>query len=159
MKKICLRCGKEKPLSQFYKHNRMKDGYLNICKKCVKKRVAKYREENIEEIRAYNRFRRRPENMTTEQKEKIRIYKKNWRARDKRRTRAHNFVKRKLKSKRPNICQICGKKTRIVAHHNNYNEPSKVIWCCSACHSNLHKQSKIAINRLKNITPSLPFEG
>ena len=32
--KICNKCNKEKPLSEFSKNKRMKDGYLNQCKEC-----------------------------------------------------------------------------------------------------------------------------
>lgn len=34
--KICFKCNKEKPLSDYYKHPRMGDGHLNKCKSCTK---------------------------------------------------------------------------------------------------------------------------
>lgn len=37
--KTCICCGKEKDLSDFYKHSRMKDGHLNKCKECVRESV------------------------------------------------------------------------------------------------------------------------
>ena len=33
--KKCIKCNKEKSISEYYKHKGMKDGYLNKCKKCV----------------------------------------------------------------------------------------------------------------------------
>ena len=32
--KVCRRCGEHKELDEFYRHSRMKDGHLNICKVC-----------------------------------------------------------------------------------------------------------------------------
>lgn len=34
--KKCIKCGKEKELSEYYVHPRMRDGHLNKCKECVK---------------------------------------------------------------------------------------------------------------------------
>jgi len=39
--KTCKNCGEHKQLNLFYTHNKMKDGHLNICIKCVRERISK----------------------------------------------------------------------------------------------------------------------
>ena len=46
--KVCTKCGKELPLSEFYSHPPTKDGLMNSCKSCHYIRTRK----NIEKKRA-----------------------------------------------------------------------------------------------------------
>jgi hypothetical protein len=34
--KVCNKCKKEKPISEFYKNRTMRDGYTSQCKECIK---------------------------------------------------------------------------------------------------------------------------
>ena len=44
------------------------------------------------------------------------------------------------KISKPSACQICGKCSRLDAHHNDYMKPLKVMWLCRKCHKNIHKK-------------------
>jgi len=61
MLKICTRCKEEKPISKFYLHKEMADGYLSICKSCTIVRVGKHRRKNLAKIRKKDRIRGRTE--------------------------------------------------------------------------------------------------
>lgn len=45
--KVCFKCGKEKSISDFYKHPEMSDGHLNKCKECAKKDVRDHYSECV----------------------------------------------------------------------------------------------------------------
>lgn len=49
IEKACIRCGKTKPLSEYYKHSQMGDGHLNKCKSCTKSDSRKRYHEKIED--------------------------------------------------------------------------------------------------------------
>ena len=43
--KACRVCGKEKPLSEYYKHRLQRDGHHSECKECAKKSAEAYRRD------------------------------------------------------------------------------------------------------------------
>jgi hypothetical protein len=49
-KKICKKCGEEKPLFDFYKQKANKDGHLNQCKPCRNEVISKWSNRNKEYI-------------------------------------------------------------------------------------------------------------
>lgn len=153
LSKICKKCNQEKALNDFYVHQEMSDGHLGFCKVCVKKRVTQHRVRNVERIRKYDRFRRHVENQSEEQKADRAERGRSWRSanrtknnkirglwRDGKRTKAHNTTSRKLKKDKPDKCSICNVNADLIhGHHEDYDKPSEVIWCCTKCHGKLHR--------------------
>ena len=131
--KDCFKCGESKPLSEFYKHKQMKDGHLNKCITCNKKDAMAHRSENLEKIREYDRergCRQSPE------------YLKEYRLKYPKKYRAHQIVSRQKRSgnlaEQP--CEVCNK-TKVVAHHDDYNNPLNVRWLCQAHHKQWHAKN------------------
>lgn len=68
--KICTKCGKEKPISEFAKDKRSGDGYTYWCKECRNEHNRKYLKENPEKAKEHNdkwkerrkEYYKRPEN-------------------------------------------------------------------------------------------------
>jgi len=52
-------------------------------------------------------------------------------------------AKRKGIIHKPEHCDVCGIKHRLIdAHHNDYNKPLDVTWMCRKCHYEWHKENK-----------------
>ena len=46
---------------------------------------------------------------------------------------------------RPTVCSKCNSTNKIYSHHEDYSKPLEVIWLCSKCHGERHRE----INSLK----------
>lgn len=51
--KKCKKCGRELPLSEFYKHKRTADGHLSTCKECHNQYTKKWRVDNLTYYKEY----------------------------------------------------------------------------------------------------------
>ena len=149
--KVCRECNVEKDLSEFYKHDRMADGHLNKCKSCVKTRVHKHRDANIEKIKAFDKARstlphriqaRKEYAQTIAGKESKRKAMKAYFERFPMIRASHNLVSNAIRDgrmKRQFDCSVCESKEKIEAHHDDYTKPFDVRWLCEKCHKNWHK--------------------
>ena len=137
--KECFKCKVVKPLEDFYKHSRMADGHVNKCKECNKNDVTTYRNKNIEKVRAYDRARGKIPDRIKAQVEITRA----WRMEDSRRGAAHIAVAKAIRNgllvRMP--CVRCGKE-KTEAHHEDYDKPLEVMWLCTPCHKQRHKELK-----------------
>ena len=60
--KTCSKCGEEKPLSEFHKSKRTKDGHTCYCKPCANAKARKWQAENKERhLENLRRSREKPE--------------------------------------------------------------------------------------------------
>ncbi len=65
---------------------------------------------------------------------------------------AQNILEQAIENgtvKRQTVCQVCGDsgtfangRTKIQAHHADYNKPLDVMWLCQKCHHEWHKSNK-----------------
>ena len=152
--KVCRECNQEKPLTEFYKHAKMADGHLNKCIECVKKRVSKHREANLEKIRAYDkkrgnlphRIKARQEYTKTEAGKQAR--KKANAVQKKRYPMAYaayvitsNAVRDGNLIQAKN-CSVCNSTEKIEGHHDDYTKPLSIRWLCNKCHHEWHRHNK-----------------
>ena len=122
--KRCFKCGKVKPLDEFYAHPQMGDGHLNKCKECARADAKEHREAHPER----------------DLETRVRACAKN--PSHKNAAMAVDAALRSGRLKRPERCQGCGRsgsETRLSAHHYDYTRPLDVIWLCAACHRPLDR--------------------
>jgi len=116
--KICIECGIEKSINEFYTHSGMKDGHINKCKECVKRNV----------INRYNKLSNDEEWRDKERKRgRDKYYRLNYRLL-KKDPETKKKYRLKYKEKYPEK-QLAKNKTRRLKrkkgfhlHHWNYNE-------------------------------------
>lgn len=129
--KVCFKCGRLLPLSNFYTHPKMADGHLNKCKDCSKQDSAFH----------YNAMRVNPEWVAAERERSREKYKrlgysgKYFRTRD---LHGEGNINRTLR--RMGI-DMDGKE----AHHWNYNHPLSVFILSKSTHKRLHRH--LIVNR------------
>ena len=125
--KVCFKCGRKLPLSEFYRHPQMADGHLNKCKDCAKHDVKK----------DYDR-KSKDESWVEKERERGRekFHRLNYKNKQFKKTTKDfsgiNNTRRSLKSRN---YSIDGKE----AHHWNYNEPRSVILLSPKAHHRIHK--------------------
>jgi len=134
--KSCRSCKKRKKIAAFYRHAKMRDGFLNKCKECKKADTKRHYRATFSERQKYERARlQRPERRAAKYR-----YEQRHRQRYPERERARRFVAKaimtgKLKRKH---CELCGAKHDVQAHHADYSKPLEVRWLCRTCHNKEH---------------------
>ena len=141
--KTCFKCKETKTTDDFYKHKRMLDGLLGKCKQCAKTDSTRHRNNNIEEVRAYDRARggRRTA-------EDLQIYRKATPIANRAHALVGSALKRGSLDRMP--CEICGN-PQVHAHHDDYAMPLNVRWLCPMHHHQWHRDNGEAANKYADI--------
>lgn len=42
---------------------------------------------------------------------------------------------------RPEVCECCGERKKLTAHHEDYQKPLDVQWLCHLCHAEKHRKT------------------
>lgn len=137
--KVCFKCQRELPLSDFYKHSQMGDKHLNKCKECTKKDAKKHRLNNLDRIREYDRKRGNRQDKK---------YRDRYKEKYPNKYKAHNIVSNAIRDGKlfKESCEVCGSEDNIHAHHDDYLKPLNIRWLCAACHSQWHRDNGEALN-------------
>lgn len=57
--KLCRKCGETKPLEDFHKDRKSKDGHCFYCKECNKRKTREHYRDNVDKVAEKERGRRR----------------------------------------------------------------------------------------------------
>lgn len=157
--KSCFKCGCEKPLSEFYKHAQMADGYLNKCKECTKRDVSKNYRDNIDYYKEYERKRSSMPHRVMAREEYAKsdagkaagnACKERWSRRNPIKRMASIIVGNAVRDGKiikPDSCSECGSyPKRLHGHHDDYAFPLVVRWLCPGCHNKWHKENGEGLN-------------
>lgn len=144
----CKHCITEKPETDFYDSSKSK------CKECVKSAVRLHRDQNIDQIREYDRQRGSKPHRVEARREYIQTEagklarKKAAVAYKKRHPMAyasHVITRNAIRDGRltqASKCSVCNSTEKIEGHHDDYTKPLEVRWLCEKCHKEWHRHSK-----------------
>ena len=149
MTNTCKVCGVTSDVAEFY------DGVNTRCKECHKQKVRKNREEKSDYYREYDAIRYQNDPRVKERhkryqstdrgKNSMRKARRKWINKKPEARAAHIILGNAVRDGRlekPKECSCCGsipKRRNMHAHHNDYAKPLDVIWLCSQCHHDQHK--------------------
>ena len=157
----CKKCGLLKSEDDFYLRGSWR--HL-ICKTCYRIADQRYRKKNIERIRAYDRARSLTEHRKKAAKKRYHqristpdgreaMWKNIQKNESKIARKAYIIVETAIrhgKLKSEPCCRCGAKKTH--AHHENYLEPLNIIWLCTICHGERHREINEMIRNGENLS-------
>jgi hypothetical protein len=140
----CKTCHSDKLESDFYTSNPTR------CKECVKASVLKYRQENLERVRAYDRMRgsmphrvaaRAEYRRTPAYAESHEAASRRWAVKHPERRKASHIVGNAVRDGGlipwP-VCAVPECDGKPQGHHPDYSRPLDVVWLCDEHHKQTH---------------------
>lgn len=129
--KRCYGCGVAKPLDEFHRHSKMKDGHINKCKVCYCAYAKQVYRAKSREYAAYERARFK----TPHRKQQVKEYQRRYAERYPEKVRARRQLKYAVRTGRiqRKPCAYCGN-PKSQGHHHDYSKPLDVTWMCFKCH-------------------------
>lgn len=136
--KHCPRCDQSKPLTDYPKNKRTKDGLACYCRVCHNHyTLTDYYRRHESALAARKAYKKR-------NRDKVRAanrrYNQTVRKLYPEREAARSAVSNAIRDGRliPQPCRVCGKKAE--AHHPDYSKPLEIDWLCLQHHKDEHRR-------------------
>lgn len=148
--KLCRTCGIEKPLDQYRRNSRTKDGRQTQCKPCANARLDLWRARTRDRRLAYNR----DYYASARGREVMRAYQSRKPTKKLAQAALHRALRLGLMVKLT-FCEECSNTKRVEGHHDDYAKPLDVRWLCRACHKAWHRKHGEAANADAKLPPNM----
>jgi len=140
--KMCAVCHESKPLSEFHRDSRKRDGLQRCCRRCnsavayewQKKNRERYLQNHRKAAKGY--MARNPEVRLAHERRMREIHPERYNAR-----KSLRLAIAACRVVKPSTCESCHQPTesrRLHGHHEDYSKPLDVRWLCRRCHEALH---------------------
>lgn len=139
--KCCRICGMSKPLEDFGKTKKNKDGRDNQCKSCKNNASRKHYDLNSDRIKSQQRGYYANNKIIKDAS--VKIYQSHFPNKVKAHRAVNDAIRRGKINSQP--CECCGM-LGARAHHDDYLKPLTVRWLCAKHHAEWHRTNGEALN-------------
>lgn len=129
--KRCFKCQVSKPLTDFYRHPMMADGYLGKCQQCTRTDTKENYRKRRDQYIAYEHSEDRINSRRLRARIDTPLHRARYPEKYKARMKVGNALRCGRISKQP--CWVCGA-MKVEAHHIDYSRPLDVLWLCREHH-------------------------
>lgn len=138
----CSKCGIPKVISDFHNAANGPDGISTKCKVCHGDITKRWRNKNRKKVvEGWRKY-------SLEHPEIRREYTKRYTIAHPKAARARMLIRHALRAGRmikPKRCEECGDERKLLGHHEDYEHPLQVMWCCYPCHAVIEKRKRVRV--------------